>query len=408
MDIRPVRIPPASTAFTLLLGFLVALPSFGIDMSLPALTATGAALPVAAAQAGLMMSLFMLGFAIAPLLYGPASDRYGRKPVVLFACTLFIVAGIGCALARSLPTLLSWRFVQGAGAGASMTIALAIIRDLFEGAVARAKISQIAMATMAVPTLAPTAGAALLGIGGWRAIHAVLAGVGALLLLAMLLGFAESAPLDPAARLTPSVVARNYLRVLRHPFCLGYILVNAAAFGSLFAYVSGSSLFLINVVGLRPAQYGLIFAATSLGIMGGAFLNGRLNARGVPPGYPLAIGLGVATVSTMLLLAMTLAAWMPLPVVISLLVLVTLAFGLVAPNAMEGAMQPLPQIARAVGAETGCIQMATGAAASGLVAATYDGHSALSMTAPMALCSLLALASYLLLARPAAYAGVPR
>ena len=128
-----MRIPPASAAFTLLLGFLVALPSFGIDMSLPALTATGAALRVAPAQAGMMMSLFMLGFAVAPLFYGPASDRYGRKPVVLFACILFIMAAIGCALAQSLPILLIWRVVQGAGAGASMTLALAIVRDLFEG-----------------------------------------------------------------------------------------------------------------------------------------------------------------------------------------------------------------------------------------------------------------------------------
>jgi DHA1 family bicyclomycin/chloramphenicol resistance-like MFS transporter len=95
-----MRVPPASMAFTLLLSFLVALPSFGIDMNLPALTAMGAALHVTPAQAGLMMSLFMLGFAVAPLFYGPASDRYGRKPVVVFACTLFIIAGIGCAFAR--------------------------------------------------------------------------------------------------------------------------------------------------------------------------------------------------------------------------------------------------------------------------------------------------------------------
>jgi DHA1 family bicyclomycin/chloramphenicol resistance-like MFS transporter len=396
-----VRLPPASVAFTLLLGFLVALPSFGIDMSLPALTATGAALRVAPARAGLMMSLFMLGFAVAPLFYGPASDRYGRKPVVLFACTLFIIAGIGCALARSLPTLLMWRVVQGAGAGASMTIALAIIRDLFEGQAARTKLSYVAIATMIVPMIAPTAGAALLALGGWRVIHAVLAGVGFLLLLAILLGFAESAQLDPANRLVPSVVARNYLRVLTHPLCLGYILVNAAAFGTLFAYVSGSSLFLINVVGLSPEQYGFVFAATSLGIMWGAFLNSRLSAWGVLPGYPLTVGLVLAAVSTMLLLAMTLAGWMPLLFVIPLLVLGTLAFGLIAPNAMQGAMQPLPQIAGATGAVTGCIQMTMGTVASGLVADLYDGHSALSMTALMALCSLLALASYLLLARPA-------
>ena len=109
----------------------------------------------------------------------------------------------------------------------------------------------------------------------------------------------------------------------------------------------------------------------------------------------------LAAVSALSLLAMTLADWTPLPLVISLLVLGTLAFGLIAPNAMQGAMQPLPQIAGAVGAATGCIQMTIGAVAGGLVAALYDGHSALSMTALMALCSLLALVSYLLLARPA-------
>src|SRR5712664_638088 len=402
-----MRVPPASMAFTLLLSFLVALPSFGIDMSLPALTETGAALGVAPAQAGLMMSLFMLGFAVAPLFYGPASDRYGRKPIVVFACMLFIIAGIGCALAQSLPTLLMWRVVQGAGAGASMTIALAIIRDLFEGQTARTKLSYVTIATMIVPMIAPTAGAALLALGGWRLIHAVLAGVGLLLLLTMLLGFAESARIDPANRLVPSVIARNYLRVLMHPLCLGYILVNAAAFGALFAYVSGSSLFLINVIGLRPEQYGLVFAATSLGVMAGAFINSRLSARGVLPFYPLMAGLVLAAVSTTLLLAMTLSDWMPLPLVISLLVLGTLAFGLIAPNAMQGAMQPLPQIAGAAGAATGCIQMTMGAVASGLVSALYDGHSALSMIALMALCSLLALASYLLVARPAECVVVP-
>jgi MFS transporter, DHA1 family, multidrug resistance protein len=220
-------------------------------------------------------------------------------------------------------------------------------------------------------------------------------------LLAMLFGFSESATLDPTSRLVPSVIARNYFCVLTHPSCLGYLLVSAAAFGSLFAYVSGSSLFLINVVGLRPQQYGLVFAATSLGIMGGSFLSSRLNSLKVAPSYPLMFGLMLATVTTMLLLIMALAGWMPLPVVIPQLVLGNLAFGLIMPNAMERAMQPLPQIAGAAGAAIGCIQMAMGAAASGLVVTLYDGHSALSMTALMAMCSLLSLAAYLLVARPA-------
>jgi DHA1 family bicyclomycin/chloramphenicol resistance-like MFS transporter len=400
-EIPKVRLPPTSTAFTLLLGLLVALPSFGIDMSLPALTSVGAALGVAPERAGLMMSLFMLGFAVAPLFYGPASDRYGRKPVVVFACMLFAIAGIGCAFARSLPTLLVWRVVQGAGAGASMTITLAIVRDLFEGQAARTRLSYVSIATMVVPTIAPSAGAALLALGGWRVIHAVLGGIGLLLLLAMLIGFTESARLDPANRLVPSVIARNYLRVLMNPLCLGYILINAAAFGALFAYVSGSSLFLINVVGLRPGQFGVVFAATSLGIMAGAFLNGRLSTRGVAPFYPLTAGLVLAVVTATALLLMTLVGWMPLTPVILILIVGNFAFGLIAPNAMQGAMQPLPQIAGAAGAATGCIQMATAAVVSGLVALLHDQHSALSMTALMSVCSLVALAAYLLLARPA-------
>lgn len=396
-----MRILPTSVCFTLLLGFLVALPSFGIDTSLPALSAISATLHVMPAQVGPTMSLFMVGFAFAPLLYGPVSDRCGRKPVILFACLLFTIAAIGCAMARSLTGLLAWRLVQGAGAGASMTIAFAIVRDLFEGQAARTKISYIAMTTMVVPMLAPTVGAGLLAFSGWRMIYAVLAGVGTLLLLTVLLGFSESAVLDPTNRLAPSAIVRDYLSVLTHPSCRGYLLVNSAAFGSLFAYVSGSPLFLINVVGLRPERYGLVFAATSFGIMAGAFLNGRLSTSGLSPSYPLSFGLALATAATMLLLFMTLAAWMPLALVISLLVLANLAFGLIMPNAMERAMQPLPQIAGAAGAAMGCIQMAMGAAASGLVASFYDGHSALSMTALMAVCALLALASYLMLARPA-------
>ncbi|MEI9982190.1 MAG: hypothetical protein WDN69_02640 [Aliidongia sp.] len=107
------------------------------------------------------------------------------------------------------------------------------------------------------------------------------------------------------------------------------------------------------------------------------------------------------------MLLMSLAGWMPLPTVITLLIVTILAFGLIAPNAMQAAMQPLPEIAGAAGAATGCIQMMTGAVASGLVALLHDGRSALSMTAMMALCSLLALISYLRLARPAALAITP-
>lgn len=395
-----MRIQPASFAFTLLLGLLASVPYSGIDMSLPALAATGAALGARPADVGFTMSVFMLSLATAPLVYGPVSDRYGRRPVVVFGVTLFVVGSLACALAQSLPVLLVCRFSQGCGA-ASTTLTFAIIRDLFEGDNARAKMSNLVIAVNVVTVIAPTAGAALLALGSWRLIYTTQFGMGLALLIALVTGFAESAKIDQTNRLAPSIIGRSYLQILTNPISSAYILVGAAAGGTVMAYVTGSSLFFINGMGLRPDQYGLIFSACSGSVMAGAFLDRRLAAWNVSPAYVLMRGLTVSAVASGLLLATTLVGWVPLPLVVSLLVAVGLAFGLTIPNAIRATMHPLPQIAGVVGAVSGSIQMTTGAVSSGLVACLYDGRSALSMAAVMTLCSLLALASYLLIARPA-------
>jgi DHA1 family bicyclomycin/chloramphenicol resistance-like MFS transporter len=395
-----MQIRPTSLAFTLLLGFLAAVPYSGIDINLPALAATGATLGVPPSEAGLTMSAFMLSLAVAPLIYGPISDRFGRRPVVVFGVALFVVASLACAIAQSLPELLICRFVQGVGA-ASTAMTLAIIRDLFIEATARAKIANVVIAINVVTVIAPTAGAALLTIGTWRAIYAIQAGIGVVLLLAVLIGLAESAKIDPANRLAPAVVIRSYARVLRHPLSFAYILVGAASGATVFAYVTGSSLFFIGVKGLRPDQYGLIFSACSAGVMSGALLDGCLGRRGISAARVLTIGLTLSAAAAGALLAMTVAGWTQPALIAALLMAVALAFGMSMPSIMNATMQPLPEIAGAVGALAGSIQMTAGAASSGLVAVWFDARSALSMAAVMAGCSLLALIAYYLLARPA-------
>jgi DHA1 family bicyclomycin/chloramphenicol resistance-like MFS transporter len=395
-----MRIQPASFAFTVLLGLVASVPFSGIDINLPALATTGAALGARPSEVGLTMSVFMLSLAAAPLVYGPVSDRYGRKPVVLSGIALFVISSFACAFAPSLPALLIWRLFQGVGA-ASTTTAMAIVRDLFDGETARAKIANIVIAINVVTVIAPSAGAALLTLGSWRLIYAVQFAIGLVLLAALQWGFGESAKIDPANRLVPSVIVRSYRRVLTHPVCFGYILVGAAAGATVFAYVTGSSLFFLDVVGLKPEQYGLIFSACSAAVMAGAFLDSRLGAWGIASATVLITGLVLSAVASTMLLTMTLAGWMPLPIVVSLLVAVALAFGLSMPNAMNATMQPLPQIAGSVGAAAGSLQMTAGAVSSALVALLYDGSSALSMTAIMTLCSVAGLASFLLVARPA-------
>src|SRR5580704_14395318 len=395
-----MQIRPSSFVFMLMLGFLAAVPYSGIDINLPALAATGATLGVSPSEVGLTMSAFMLSLAVAPLIYGPVFDRFGRKPVLAFGLALFVVGSLACAGAQSLPALLISRFVQGLGA-ASTAMTFAIIRDLFNEATARGKIANMVVAINVVTVIAPTAGAALLTIGGWRSIYAVQAGIGALLLLAVILGFAESARLDPANRLAPAVVIRGYVRVLMHPLSFAYILVGAAGGATVFAYVTGSSLFFVDVVGLRPDQYGLIFRACSAAVMSGALLDSRLGRRGISSALVLTIGLTLLAAASAMLLAMTVAGWTQPAVIAALLMAVALAFGMTMPNIMNATMQPLPEIAGTVGAAAGSIQMTAGAASSGLVAVLFDGRSALSMAAVMATCSLLALIAYCLLARPA-------
>jgi DHA1 family bicyclomycin/chloramphenicol resistance-like MFS transporter len=189
--------------------------------------------------------------------------------------------------------------------------------------------------------------------------------------------------------------------VLTHPLSFAYVLVGAAGGATVFAYVRGSSLFFVDVVGLRPDQYGLIFSACSAAVMSGALLDSRLGRGGISTALVLTIGLTLSAAASAALLAMTVAGWTQPAVVAAPLMMVALAFGMTMPNIMNATMQPLPDIAGAVGAAAGSIQITAGAASSGLVAVWFDGHSALSMAAVMAACSLLALIAYCLLARPA-------
>jgi DHA1 family bicyclomycin/chloramphenicol resistance-like MFS transporter len=296
--------------------------------------------------------------------------------------------------------LLICRFVQGVGA-ASTAMTFAIIRDLFDETTARARIANVVVAINVVTVIAPTAGAELLTLGSWRLIYATQAGIGVILLLAVVFGFAESARIDSVERMVPAVVVRSYLRVLAHPLSLAYIMVGAAGGATVFAYVTGSSLFFISVQGLRPDQYGLIFSACSAAVMSGALLDSRVGRNGISPAQVLVIGLALIAATSTALLVITLAGWTPPSLVAALLMAVALAFGMTMPNVMNATMRPLPDIAGTVGAAAGSIQMTAGAVASGLVSALFDGKSPLSMTAVMAACSLLGLIAYWLLARPA-------
>ncbi|MBD2165158.1 multidrug effflux MFS transporter [Calothrix membranacea FACHB-236] len=396
-----MRIQPKSLGFTILLGALSALPPLSIDMGLPAFPQIGAALSTSPGAVGLTLSLFMLGFAIAQLGFGPLSDRYGRRPVLLAGCGIFALAGAICAVAPSIETLIAWRLVQGAGAGAGMVVTLAIVRDLFEGSEARAQLSYVNLVMSVAPMIAPTIGGWVLAIVGWRGIYGVLAVGGLLLVLAVAFSLSESLDKRDVNAIKPRRLIKNYGKILTNPICLSYALVNALYFGCMFAYVAGSPLVMLNVFGVSTTVYGWLFASTAFGITVGSFLNGRLSIQGVPPSRLLSVSLIVGVVSTIALVVVSMSSAAQVATLMPLLVLNTFCRGIVSPNAMHSAIQPVPENAGVAAAVVGFLQMLGGSLASGLVAFLYDGHSAIAMSGVMAAFAISAYAVYTIWARPA-------
>lgn len=400
-----MRIRPESFAFTLLLSALGGLTSLSIDMGLPALVIIGHGLHVSPSLVGLTLGVFLTGLALGPLVLGPISDKLGRRPVLLGGCVLFTVAGAGCAVAHSFPALLIWRFLAGAGAGVGSALSLAMVRDLFDGAVARVRLSYVSTVGTLAPMIAPALGGLVLVEAGWRAIYGLLAGVGAVLLVIVVVGLEETLDQPDSHALEMRQLLANYGHFLGNRLCLGYSLVGSLIFGCMFSYVSSSPLVMMGLLGVSPGRYGWTFAATALGIMAGAFVNGRLNKRGVPAATLLIVGLVALTLINFILVASVFCGWTCLGLILPLLVANAAAFGMIGPNATQGALHPMPDMAGIAAAIFGSARMLTGALASALtaylVAAFHESASGKVMAVSMVLFSIAALTAYLGLVRPA-------
>jgi DHA1 family bicyclomycin/chloramphenicol resistance-like MFS transporter len=395
------RLNPHSVRFTLLLASLVTLASFATDMGLPVLAETAASLGVSPATAALTMSVFMVGFAFGPFVVAPISDRFGRRPILLMGVATFAVFGALGAFAQSLGALLTWRLLMGAGAGTAQVLVIATVRDNFTGSEARTRQSYVNLAAGLAPMIAPTLGVFIASLGGWRAIYGALAAGGAVLWVLAARNLDESAPLHSASALTVRGTIHNYIRVVRHPVTMGYAVVVALLFGNLFAYVSGSSLILIGVMGVSQRVYGLLFALTSLGLVFGAFLNARLNRRGVSHTKLIAVGMIMVASVASLLFTLAWAGMLIAPLLVPLVVLSFIFHAIVRANAVQGALEPVPEIAGVASAVVTGFTMLVGALSSAVAAALFDGRTPIAMTGTMATCSLAALAVYFVVVRPA-------
>ena len=385
--------------FVVLMSLLGAMSAFATDMSLSAVEPMARDLHVTQGMVGLSLSAFMLSFAISPLAYGPLSDRLGRRPVALLACFVYVLGGIGCIFSHSLGSLLVCRFIQGIGGGAR-PLGLAIIGDHFKGSAAREKMSYVSALSLLAPLLAPSIGALLMVLGSWRLIYVFLTAAGAVALGLTYWRLGESLPEDRRVSMSAATVARNYASIFRDARSLPFAIIAIAMFGVIFGYVSGSPYVMIGAFHLTPLAFGLTFMLNSSGLLVGNLVNARLNRRGVAPAILLACGLSLVVFDTLALVAITVAGNASIALFLPFLFFCMAGCSIANTNAIQLAIEPLSHIAGTASAAVVSAQLGFGALAGYLVAAFYDGHTAFSTTATIALIGLAGMAAFVFRSRP--------
>jgi DHA1 family bicyclomycin/chloramphenicol resistance-like MFS transporter len=385
----------ASLAFTVLLGVLFALTALGTDAWLPALPVAAQELGAPVAGMQLTVTTYFLGLAAGQLVWGPVSDRYGRKPVLLAGLALALAASAVCALAGSATALVAARLAQGLGLSAGPVMARTIVRDLHGHEQAARLLARMLIVFSVIPIAAPLAGGLMLALGGWRAVFWLLGAVPALLLAAVALRFAETAPAERASA-HPAQIARSFAAIVAEPgFLAPYGAMLCAQVG-IFAFVSNSAFTLVSGLGVTPLAFALLFALVMVGQIAGAWLSSRLvmragMARLLRAGTLLVLLSGAAAAA---------AAWAglahPAAIVIPFAVFL---FGtaLIIPNATALALQPFPRAAGAASSLMGAAQFAVGAVVSAVLGALFDGSARPMATAAAAagLCAFLIERSFL-------------
>jgi MFS transporter, DHA1 family, multidrug resistance protein len=379
---------PGTFGLTLLLAMLTALGPLSMDMYLPSLPDIAHVLKSPTARTQLTVSSYLIGFAVGQVFYGPLSDRFGRRPVLLAALALYLTSTLACAAAQSVELLIAARLLQGISGSGSIVLARAIVRDLYSGVRAARELSLMGSISAFAPIVAPMIGGVLQTAFGWRAsfVCMCLAAVVAMLVAARLLPETLHRRSGELASLFS--MARGYGVVLRHRGFLVYLGILTISYAGLFAWISGASVVLQSVYGLSAVTFGFTFALGAAGYMVGAMSATRLVVR---LGLDRTIGVGVVVLAGGgLALAAVVAAGIPGVWLVAAMAVYLAGLGLAMPQAMAGALTPFPDRAGTAASLMGLVQQTVAAAVAAVIGG-YLGGSAWPMTGVVLAMSCLTL-----------------
>jgi len=342
------------------------------DLYLPALPALTDGFGAPMSQAQLTLSALLLAFGTSQLIWGPLSDRFGRRPILLWGLAAYTLASIGSTLAPSMVLLIVWRIVQGAAMGAVVMCARAIVRDLYQPLEGARIMSKGLSGLGVLACISAPLGGLLSEFYGWRVALTALAVFGACTLALIALRIQETLQQKNLHALRPATLVRTWLQIFSNPTFLAFSALSAASYGGLFTFLATSSFVFIKVLGLSRTQYGLVMFSMCFFYLAGTFTCRRLLPRfGVRRSVAIAASLSLAGGTLMGVLA-----WAGLHNVWAIMLpyyLFMLGHGVHQPCGQSGAVSPFPRAAGAASAMNGFLMMVVAFGMGGWLGTQMDG-----------------------------------
>lgn len=381
-----------------LLGLLPMLLPISVDGSLPAMPEIATYFRTSTASVQYSLSAVILGIALGQLVYGPLSDRFGRKPVIVTGGLLYVAVSMACANTSNIEYLIGLRFLQGFFACSGIIVARAVIRDLFDREAA-ARLFALMMGIHGImPTIAPGLSGWLTQEYGWRTVFWVMAGFGLFTVLTVLFGLAESNRQRNPDAVNPAVLFRNYGAIHRNRIFRSNATCACFMYGALMAYFAGAPVGLIQYLGLSPVEFGIAMAVPIVFYIVAQIAVARVAHR---IGMDLMIRIGVILAATagIGMLGFVLSGNISVYTLMGPVVLVLTSLAFIIPGTTAGAMSPFAEMAGAASSLLGFIQFLAASVATTMIGLLNDG-TPLPMAAAVFVCTICAALSYVFLVRP--------
>ncbi len=358
--------------FIALAAALMALNALAIDIMLPGLQEIGASLNVADENhRQYVISAYFGGMAAALLVYGPLSDRFGRRGPLLVGLTIYVVAAAAAVFAPTFEVLLALRFIQGVGAASTRVIAVSVVRDRFGGRAMAEVMSLIFMTFMVIPVIAPSLGQLMMIFANWHMIFVLMALIAAAITFWTWARLPETLHPEDRREIDVWSIAQGFRIVLSNRMSLGYTLASTAVFSALFGFINSAQQIYVGIYGLG-AWFPVLFAVVA-GLMAvSSFVNSKLVSRVGMRRLSHGALLGFMTVSA-IWFVWSLTGPVPLAAFVILFALVMIQFGWIGSNFNSIAMEPLGHIAGTASSIQGFIQTLGGGVVGAMIGQAFDG-----------------------------------